>query len=156
MKIGQPAIIDKNLEFYDPHTIFIGNNVLIRENCYLDHHISIDDYVTLSRDVMILTAGHNPGSMEYVQAPVIIHKYVWIGARATILPGVEIGEFSVVAAGAVVTKSVPPLTLVGGVPAKTIKQIEKPIFINTSFGKISIASDVSNNSSSLSSSKILE
>lgn len=52
----------------------------------------------------------------------MIHDNVWIGTRATILKGVTIGEGAIVAAGAVVTKNVPPHTLVGGVPAKIIKE----------------------------------
>ncbi|WP_417510584.1 acyltransferase [Methylophaga sp.] len=57
-------------------------------------------------------------------APVTIEKNVWIGANATILPGVTIGEDAVIAAGAVVTKDVLPGTIVGGVPAKFIKNID--------------------------------
>ena len=55
-------------------------------------------------------------------APIKIGNHVWIGARATILKGVKIGDGAVVAAGAVVTRDVPPNTLVGGVPAKIIKE----------------------------------
>lgn len=58
-----------------------------------------------------------------VVSPIVIESNVWIGAGATILPGVTIGENSVVAAGAVVTKDVPPNTIVGGVPAKFIKNV---------------------------------
>ena len=57
-------------------------------------------------------------------APIRIGAHVWIGSNATILSGVSIGEWSVVAGGAVVTKDVPPMTVVGGVPARVIKNIE--------------------------------
>jgi acetyltransferase-like isoleucine patch superfamily enzyme len=135
-KIGKDVIIDKNISFFEPNTILIGNNILIRENCYLDHDIIIEDNVTLSKDVIILTAGHNPETMEYVMKPVKICKNVWIGARAIILPGVTIGENSCVAAGAVVSRNVNANTLVGGVPARAIKDIAKSHlqtsnFINT-------------------------
>ena len=56
-------------------------------------------------------------------APIKIGAHVWIGSNATILSGVSIGEWSVVAAGAVVTKDVPPMTVVGGVPARIMKEI---------------------------------
>lgn len=56
-------------------------------------------------------------------APIHIGKNVWIGSNATILAGVSIGDGAIVAAGAVVTKNVPPNTIVGGVPAKVIKEI---------------------------------
>ena len=58
--------------------------------------------------------------------PVVIGDDVWIGANAVILPGVTIGPHSVVAAGAVVTRDVPPGCVVGGVPAKVIRQLEPP------------------------------
>ena len=57
-------------------------------------------------------------------APIIIGKHVWIGSNATILSGVTIGDWAVVGAGAVVTKDVPPMTVVGGVPAKVIHRIK--------------------------------
>ena len=56
-------------------------------------------------------------------APIKIGKHVWIGSNATVLQGVTIGDWSVVAAGAVVTMDVPPMTVVGGVPAKILKTI---------------------------------
>ncbi len=57
--------------------------------------------------------------------PVVIGDHVWIGGNSVINPGVKIGEGAVIASGSVVTKDVPPYTLVGGNPAHTIKQIEK-------------------------------
>ena len=124
-KIGYNVIIDKRVDFYDCKSIFIGNNVLIRENCFLDHHITIDDNVVISKNVTIITAGHKPGSMEYLMKPVHINKFAWIGAHALILPGVIIGEYACIAAGSVVTKNVEAYVLVGGVPAKFIKRIEQ-------------------------------
>jgi len=135
--IGKNVIIDKSLSFYDPKTIQIGNNVLIRENCYFDHHIIIEDFVTISKNVSIIVAGHKPGTMEYIMKPVKICKFSWIGANSLILPGVEVGVNSCVAAGSVVTKNVEPYTLVGGVPAKFIRRIETPEFIYNQFGKTS-------------------
>lgn len=131
--IGLDVIIDKNISFYDPKTIVLGNRILIRENCYLDHDITILDNVTISKDVIILTAGHNPETMQYLMLPVKICNNVWIGARATILPGVTIGENSCIAAGSVVTKNVEPNILVGGVPARKIKELTKTVFSNTQF-----------------------
>jgi acetyltransferase-like isoleucine patch superfamily enzyme len=133
LKIGNEVIIDKNFTFFDPKTIIIGNRILIRENCYLDHDIVIEDNVTLSKNVTVITAGHKPETMEYVMSPVKICKNVWIGIGATILPGVTIGENSCVAAGAVVSKNVEPNTLVGGVPAIKIKSLNKTIFNNPQF-----------------------
>ena len=63
-------------------------------------------------------------SSEGKSAPIIIHDNVWIASRAMILKGVTIGEGAVISAGAVVTKDVPPYTMVGGVPAKVIKELK--------------------------------
>jgi acetyltransferase-like isoleucine patch superfamily enzyme len=132
-KIGCDVIIDKNISFYEPKTIIIGNHILIRENCYLDHDIIIEDNVTISKDVIILTAGHNPETMEYVMMPVKICNNVWIGAKAIILPGVTVGENSCVAAGSVVSKNVNANMLVGGVPAREIRSIDKKSFTDIQF-----------------------
>ena len=61
---------------------------------------------------------------ETIPAPIVIGENVWIGANATVTPGVTIGDSAVVAAGAIVTKDVPPNVIVGGVPAKIIREIK--------------------------------
>ncbi len=136
MKIGRPVIIDSRIALPNPERVSIGNYVLIREECYLDPDVSINDYCTLSRGVKIITNGHVPGSMEYFSKGVVIERYAWIGAYAMIMPGVTIGEYSVVAPGAVVTRDVPTCTMVGGVPAKFIRTIEQPKVVQNQFGKV--------------------
>ena len=83
--------------------------------------VSIGRDCKIARDVIIMDTDQHelPGQLLQVQ-PVVIEDRVWIGARAIVLKGVTIGHDSVVAAGAVVTKSVPPRSIVGGVPAKVI------------------------------------
>lgn len=103
----------------------LGSGYIARRGtiyCYQD--ISIGDDVMIAEDVMIRDSNnHTLDYSEYVKiAPVRICNHVWIGARVTILPGVTIGNGAIVAAGAVVTKNVPPHCLVGGIPAKVIKQ----------------------------------
>ncbi|MDO6388853.1 sugar O-acetyltransferase [Pontibacter sp. BT731] len=106
----------------------IGKHVFINFGCtFLDlGGITIEDKVMLAPGVKLLSEGH-PLSPENRQSlvPGHIHikKNAWIGANATILQGVTVGENSVVAAGAVVSKDVPANTVVGGVPAKIIKTI---------------------------------
>jgi len=112
---------------YGKHTK-IGKNVFINFDCvFLDlGGITIEDDVFIAPKVSLLSEGH-PISKEdrHSLIPKAIHikKNAWIGAGATILPGVTIGENSVVAAGAVVSKDVPANTVVGGIPAKFIKSI---------------------------------
>jgi len=109
--------------------ITVGRSVFIGYQCAFTGHAAIDiaDRVMIAHKVNLVTGGHpvEPSQRrEYLTAaPITIATNVWIGAAATILPGVSIGADSVVAAGAVVTKDVPPATLVGGVPASVIKQL---------------------------------
>jgi acetyltransferase-like isoleucine patch superfamily enzyme len=106
----------------------IGKNVFINFDCtFLDlGGITIDDNVMLAPKVSLLSEGH-PVSVNDRQTLTVgkihIKTNAWIGANATILQGVTIGENSVVAAGAVVSKDVPANTVVGGIPAKNIKSI---------------------------------
>lgn len=102
----------------------IGARSWVNRQCCLDLRggIDIGADVSISPNVMILTAQHdlNDPRFRYVSAKVVIEDHVWIGARATIMPGVTLGRGAVVAAGAVVTRDVEPLTVVGGVPARPI------------------------------------
>ncbi len=102
----------------------IGKNSVVNQNCRLDPRgeLTIGDNVSISEEVVILTADHDTrsSSLEGRVRAVSIEDYVWIGTRAMILPGVSIGKGAIVAAGAVVTKSVSPLAIVAGVPAKVI------------------------------------
>ena len=112
---------------YGKHTQ-IGKNVFINFDCtFLDlGGITIEDNVLIAPNVSLLSEGH-PVSPENRHSLTVgrihIKKNAWIGAGATILQGVTIGENSVVAAGAVVSKDVPDNTIVGGIPAKFIKTI---------------------------------
>lgn len=107
--------------------ISVGRAVFIGYQCAFTGHAAIDiaDEVMIAHKVNLVTAGHpvEPDLRRaYITAaPIAIETNVWIGAAATVLPGVRIGADSVVAAGAVVTRDVPPATLVAGVPARVVK-----------------------------------
>ncbi|MBG9446135.1 MULTISPECIES: sugar O-acetyltransferase [Bacillaceae] len=108
--------------------ISIGKNVFLNTGCSFQDRggIRIGDGTMIGMNVTIATLNHGL-SLETrnttYPSPVIIGKNVWIGSNATLLPGVTIGENSVVAAGAVVTKDVPENTVAAGVPAKIVKRI---------------------------------
>lgn len=109
------------------HVFLAGGNVLDRVRPDL---ITIEDYVSLAGGVYILTHS-NPttplreilGESSHKTAPVTLRRGVWIGVNSVIMPGVTIGENAIVAAGSVVTRDVPPYTVVGGCTAKEIKKI---------------------------------
>jgi acetyltransferase-like isoleucine patch superfamily enzyme len=131
MTIGSGSTIHMMARIYDPRHITIGEDTIIGERATLDGRrqlansqgrLVIGDHVDIASEVMIWTSQHDLSdpSMKAIEAPVTIGNYVFIGPRAIILPGVTIGDGGVVAAGAVVTKDVPPHTMVAGIPAKAI------------------------------------
>ncbi|MCI8388622.1 MAG: sugar O-acetyltransferase [Clostridiales bacterium] len=119
--------------------IFLGKNVFINSGCHFQDWggIYIGDGVQIGSYVVIATINHDSDPTrrrDNLPSAVHIGNGVWIGSHATILPGVTIGDNAIVAAGAVVTKDVAPYTVVGGVPAKAIKIIERRDMSNESVG----------------------
>jgi maltose O-acetyltransferase len=126
---GAGCVCHWNADLKYPQNITLGKGVVIGVNVAIGAHskVQIGDRVRISRDVMIETAGLDFSALTppymHKSSPIVIGHGVWIGARAMVLAGVTIGEHCVVAAGAVVTKSVPPYSLVGGVPARVIGRL---------------------------------
>lgn len=130
---GKP--IDKSFYMFPPFytdcgkNTHIGKNVFINSGCRFQDQggITIGNDVLIGHNVVLATLNHdqNPNNRtDMIPSPIVIGNEVWIGANATVLPGVTIGDCAIVAAGAVVTKDVPENTIVGGVPAKIIKKID--------------------------------
>ncbi|RYY54548.1 MAG: sugar O-acetyltransferase [Chitinophagaceae bacterium] len=128
------ADIDPSTMVFPPFQINYGKNTSIGKGVFINFDctfldlggITIEDYVMLAPKVSLLSEGH-PVAAEDRQTlttgRIHIKRNAWIGAHATILQGVTIGENAVVAAGAVVSKDVPDNTVVGGIPAKHIKNL---------------------------------
>ena len=110
--------------------VVIGNHTRIGLHNTVIGPVTIGNHVNLAQGITVTALNHNFAEkglrideQGVTTTPVTIGDDIWIGANAVILPGVTIGNHSVVAAGAVVTKDVPPHTLVAGVPAKKIKEL---------------------------------
>lgn len=110
--VGKQVFINMGCKFQDQGGIFIGDGSLIGHNVVLatlNHAIPPEDRSSM------------------LPAPVRIGRHVWIGANATVLPGVTIGDGAIIAAGAVVTRDVPENAIVGGVPARIMRQFKEEL-----------------------------
>lgn len=128
--------IDDSFRLFPPFytdfgkNITIGKNVFINSGCHFQDQggITIGEGSMIGHNVVLATINHDlepKNDRKNHYAPIRIGNHVWIGSNAVVLPGVSIGDWAAVAAGAVVTKNVLPYTVVGGVPAKVIKTISK-------------------------------
>ena len=125
IKIGKGSTIHMWTNFFQPRNIEIGEDTIVGDHCFLDGRakIKIGNHTDIASFVLIYNSQHDvyDESFRAIEKPVEIGDYVFIGPRVTILPGVKIGKGAVIAAGAVVTKDVKPGKIVGGVPAREIK-----------------------------------
>lgn len=110
-------------------SLSIGDNSGVGINCILQGKVSIGDNVMMGPEVWIYTRNHKHSDVDIpmkeqgfeTEKPVSIGNDIWIGSRVTILPGVNVGDGAIIGTGSVVTKDVPPYTIVGGNPAKVLK-----------------------------------
>jgi maltose O-acetyltransferase len=123
--------------FITGNKIVIGTNTVINRNCFLDGRvgISIGDNVGLSFETYILSLTHDIHDPRFATkgGAVVLENHTWFGIRSIILPGVRVATGSVVGAGSVVTKDVPPYTIVGGVPAKEIEKRQRNLDYTLSY-----------------------
>ncbi|WKK67358.1 acyltransferase [Lutimonas zeaxanthinifaciens] len=125
--VGKSTNFLMGIELRVPKNISVGNNSVINKNVLLDGRggsLIIGSNVDIAQETNIWTLEHDIHDDYHIDrgGDVIIGDYVWIASRVTILPGVTIGKGAVVASNSVVTKDVPAMTIVGGIPAKVIGQ----------------------------------
>ena len=129
---GKP--VNRTFALFPPFYTDFGKNIMVEDNVFINSGchfqdqggIIIGDGSFIGHNVVLATINHDldpANNRKNHYAPITIESHVWIGSNATILPGVTIGEWAVVAAGAVVIKDVPPYTVVGGVPARVLKTV---------------------------------
>ena len=127
--MGQNVNIERGVYFASGSGVEIGDFSGMGENCRVPVNIKIGCDVMIGPDVLIIGQNHNHKNLEIPMRlqgsinapPVVIGDDVWIGARVIILPGLVIGKGSIIAAGAVVTKDMPPFAICAGNPAGVIK-----------------------------------
>lgn len=164
VRLGKDSSIHWRAQFNNPAGIVIGHNTIIGNDAFLDGRfkrtpvkgegkaaayikqltgggkrpLTIGNNVSIAGEVRVYTMEHDIDSPVFAEtgAPVTIEDYAVIGTRVTILPGVTIGEGAVVASGAVVTRDVPPYTVVGGVPAKFIRDRSRDLTYTLKFARL--------------------
>jgi len=164
MKIGKNSSIHWLARFNLPSGIEIGHNTVIGNDAFLDgrfhrtwsggenrlftyirdfvrpvkHPLKIGNNVSVAGEVRIYTMQHDVDDPDFkeTEGPVVIEDYAVIGTRVTILPGVHIGKGAVIASGAVVTQDIADYTVVGGVPAKFIRNRSKDLRYTLKFARL--------------------
>jgi acetyltransferase-like isoleucine patch superfamily enzyme len=124
LQIGHDAFIGEGSKIWSADRVEIGNHVLISHNVFISDTSAHElDHLERSKGFLdIVTSGHSNEKGKISTAPIVIADYAWINPNAVILRGVKIGKGAIVGAGSIVTKDVPPFTLVAGNPAKVVKQ----------------------------------
>jgi putative colanic acid biosynthesis acetyltransferase WcaF len=122
--IGQRVVIKPHVRIKHPWHLKVGDHCWIGEEAWIDNlaEVKLGPDVCLSQGVYLCTGSHDHErpTFDLIVRPIAIESEAWIAARATLLPGVTVGRGAVVAAGAVVTKDVPTMMIVGGSPARMI------------------------------------
>ena len=129
--LGENSMIMAPLSGAALDKLVVGDNVFINSNCLAMARggITIEDDVMLAANVQLLSNNHDEYNRNVLLCkPIHIKKGAWIGAGVSILPGVTIGEYAIVGAGAIVTKDVGDYEVAVGVPAKVVKTLDKEKF----------------------------
>ncbi|GAB3611867.1 hypothetical protein GCM10027415_02070 [Humibacter ginsengisoli] len=139
LTMDRSSSIHWRAEFYAPERIAIGPHCTIGDSSFLDGRsgLTIGESVNLGSHVTIYTRQHDVDSPDFAEVggPVTIGDHAWVSSHAIILPGVTVGQGAVVAAGAVVTKDVAPYTLVGGNPARYIRDRSRDLHYKLGYAK---------------------
>ena len=131
-QIGENSIIYNQLTVVRPKNVTIGKNVTVMNGVLMMSAggITIEDNVMIAANVQLISNNHDPYDRYVITCkPILIKEGAWIGAGATILPGVTIGKYAIIGANSIVSKNIPDYGVAVGSPAKVIKYLEKEKFV---------------------------
>lgn len=130
-RLGEGSMVTAPLQMVCADRVSIGKNVFINSNflAMARGGITIEDDVLIAANVSLISNNHDPYERQVLTCkPVVIKKGAWIGAGATVLPGVRVGAYAIVGAASVVTHDVPDYAVVVGNPAKVVKMLDAAKF----------------------------
>lgn len=130
-RIGEGSMVAAPLQIVCADKVTIGKHAFINSNCLMMSRggIMIEDDVMIAANVSLISNNHDPYERQVlICKPVVVKQGAWIGAGATVLPGVTIGRYAIVGAAAVVTHDVPDYAVAVGNPAKVIKNLDSSRF----------------------------
>ena len=130
-RLGEGSMVTAPLQMVCADRVSIGKNVFINSNflAMARGGITIEDDVLIAANVSLISNNHDPYERQIITCkPVVIRKGAWIGAGATVLPGVTVGVYAIVGAASVVTHDVPDYAVVVGNPAKVVKMLDAAKF----------------------------
>ena len=130
-QIGENSIVNNKLTVVRPKNVKIGKNVNIMNGVLMMSAggMTIEDNVRIAANVQLISNNHDPYDRYVITCkPILIKEGAWIGAGATILPGVTVGKYAIVGANSVVSKDIPDYAVAVGTPAKVVKYLDKTKF----------------------------
>ena len=130
-QIGENSIVNNGLTVVLPKNVTIGSGVTVMNGALMmaAGGITIEDKVLIAANVKLITNNHDPYERDILTCrPILIKKGAWVGAGATILPGVTVGKYAIVGSDSVVTKDIPDYAVAVGSPAKVIKYLDPAKF----------------------------
>ena len=130
-QIGKNSVVNNQLTVVLPKNVTIGSGVTVMNGALMmaAGGITIEDKVMIAANVQLISNNHDPYIRDVITCRPILIKYgAWVGAGATILPGVTVGKYAIVGANSVVNKDIPDYAVAVGSPAKVIKYLDKEKF----------------------------
>ena len=130
-QIGENSVVNNGLTVVLPKNVTIGSGVTVMNGALMmaAGGITIEDKVLIAANVKLITNNHDPYERDILTCkPILIKEGAWVGAGATILPGVTVGKYAIVGSDSVVTKDIPDYAVAVGTPAKVIKFLEPAKF----------------------------